>query len=63
MLGVQNSLTSIYVPWKVKVLLTCFEVSDMRRYLIPGTWYRDLFATKWVHVKHYGLTIGGPNFW
>ena len=22
-----------------------------------------LFATKWVHIKHYGLKIGGPNFW
>ena len=21
-----------------------------------------LFATKWVHIKHYGLKIGGPNF-
>ena len=29
--------------------------------LIPGTWYRELFATKWAHVKHYGMKIGGRN--
>ena len=29
----------------------------------PGKSLANLFATKWVHVKHYGLEIGGPNFW
>ena len=23
----------------------------------------NLVATKRVHIKHYGLKIGGPNFW
>ena len=33
------------------------------KYLTPGTWVRELFATKWVHIKHYELKIGGPNSW
>ena len=27
-------------------------------HLVPGT--RNLFVTKWVHIKHYGLKLGGP---
>ena len=23
----------------------------------------NLFATKQVHIKHYGLKLGGANFW
>ena len=34
---------------------------DISRYLVLGT--GNLFATKWVHIKHYGLKIGVPNFW
>ena len=30
-------------------------------FLVLGT--GNLFATKWVHIKHYGLKIGVPNFW
>ena len=30
-------------------------------FLVLGTGH--LFATKWVHIKHYGLKIGVPNFW
>ena len=26
--------------------------------LVPGT--RNFFVTKWVHIKHYGLKLGGP---
>ena len=29
----------------------------------PGKSIAHLFATKWVHIKHYGLEISGPNFW
>ena len=28
---------------------------------IPGT--RNLFVPTWVHIKHYGLILGGPFFW
>ena len=45
---------------------TIFLCLDLN--LIAGTWFlvlgtENLFATKWVHVKHYGLKIGGPNCW
>ncbi len=40
-----------------------------RSFFVPRIWLilvlstSNLFDTKWVHIKHYGLIIGGPNFW
>ena len=37
------------------------RVSRDTWFLVLGT--GNLFATKWVHIKHYGLKIGVPSFW
>ena len=37
------------------------DISMDTWFLVPGT--GNLFATKWVHIKHYRLKIGRPNFW
>ena len=34
-----------------------------RVHLIPDTWYGEpFFATKQVHIKHYGLILWVPGF-
>ena len=30
---------------------------------VPWRSTGNIFATKWVYIKHYGLKIGGPSFW
>ena len=44
---------------QMKVLQTNLSCSFCS---LPVLGTGNLFATKWVHIKHYGLKIGRPNF-